>query len=438
MGVLFTESFMRFARGQMSGYPANAPVFALNADTEYTIKGGTYSDTAMNLMSSGGRLTLAASTDGGNVFGIAADPVIASKNRLSLHLPQPTAGGYSSTLSIGRTFSSAKTHYMLGFLVRFNAGSVRTATPATTVSRASGFCFTIRNGIRTGSTTANLLSASPSVISNRLFIISDANAATWAAAGALTSTNGNTPPTFYINGTRDLNGTGKALAFDTDYFVEIEVDTVAQSIKYWIDDTYLGAGPWSPSFSDLANGFELWNIMYNSLTTDAGSATLSDIYCLDMSDGVTPNTRLGGSTRVLGEAPDTDVSVQFTPPAGFDSNHDVIDDPIASAAAPVNFLTGDGIGTKDIYRNANSVIGQLAGSVYAVTVRARYANASGSSHELAMVTKDATTETDNSLGTVAPGSGSRMSSVVLNRDPSGNAWTLSSAAALQYGFKIKS
>lgn len=444
MGIITTESFARFARGKFD-FSAGTSGLArpIQADTEWReITGYAAVADAQNG-------AFYANDDIG--IGIVQDPIVASKNRLcmdSIVVPANTKIGAGHTYCLEKLFSTPKTKFQVGFLCRFPTGQYTKDNPASTTVMGYGIELCAAGRSRSNNSAAQPRyatvagasgAAAHSVVSIDTFGVPGTPMPTLTTV----VNNGSTTPTFRIKGTTDPNGAGIALKMDTDIFVEVEVDTTNQTLRIWVDDVYAGTSAWSASGSGDApftNGFQIrlyrGGTTNYAVTTDLGGVMLSDVYCLDLSDGVVPNTRLGKSTRVMGEAPDADVSTMFSRPDGFAGNYDVVNDPIASNSAPTVYLTGEGEGTEDLYRTAGSNIGSFAGTVYGVVLRARYQNASGSAHTLAITSSDGTTKTENSLGSVAAGTGVLMKSVVLNKAPDNSAWTPAKAAALRYGFKI--
>ena len=436
MGAVMMESFQRFDIGPFD-LTTKRPI---QTDSEWREFAGNnaVADTTNGLYTA----NVAYHT-----MGIYQDPIVATKKRLGFAINPPNAGQNQSgggVYGLERLFSTPKTKYVVGFLARFKLGTYFTAGTTYNVPQMFEFCAAGRSRLVPN---ANM--------QLRYFVVGGTTAAAQSVFGA---DNGSrpavnwavmsdaavgpaNPPTFRMKGAADPNGAGIQLKYDTDHFFECEVDTVAQTLKVWVDDVYAGTAAWNATYdAGLANGFQIrhgYCFGQNFVpTADLGGLYISDIYCVDLTDGVVPNTRLGKTTRVMGEAPDADVSTMFTRPDGFNGNYDVVNDPIVDTSTPTASLSGDGAGAEDMYQSAGSTITQFAGTVYAVQIHARFQNASASSHTLAIPTQDATTKVDNSLGTIAAGSGVQMRSVILNKTPSGDAWTPAKAAALKYGFKI--
>lgn len=442
MGIITTESFSRFARGKFD-YQAGSSGLArpIQADNEWKeMTGFAGVADAQN----------GAFYSNDDIFmGLVQDPIVASKNRLCMD-----AGGTHVASKIGaahtyfleRLFPSPKTKFQLGFLCRFPTGQYFKDNPSVTYTMGYGIEVCAAGRTRSPTATAQpryatVGSAGGPLAHSAMSIDTFGLPATLMQNMTTATVNISTVPTFRIKGTTDPNGAGVSLKMDTDIFVELEIDVTNQSIKIWVDDIYAGTSSWAAANeAAFANGFQIrlyrGGTTNYSNATDVGGVMLSDIYCLDLSDGVVPNTRLGKSTRVMGESPDADVSTMFARPDGFAGNYDVVNDPITTNSIPTVYLTGEGAGTEDMYRTANSNIGSFAGTVYGVVLRARYQNASGSTHTMAITSSDGTVKNENSLGAVAAGSGVMMKSVVLNKAPDNSSWTPAKAAALRYGFKI--
>lgn len=435
MSIAMMESFQRFDLGSWD-FSTKRPI---QVDNEWREFGGynAVADTTNGQWNQ---------NIGYDSLGIYQDPVITSKRRIGMGVVPPgSTQQLNSIWGLERVFSAPKTKYVVGFLIRFRLGPYVSANGGSyDFTRFFEFCAAGRSRL-SPSTTAALrmqLVGGATQAAQSVFGADSGNIATtgWWVSGA-TSSRASVPPTFRMKGVTDPNASGIQLKYDTDHFFECEVDTVAKTLKVWVDDAYAGQATWNDTYdAALANGFQIRLGRQAGATitasADMGGIFLSDIYCVDISDSITPNTRLGKTTRVMGEAPDADVSTMFARPDSFNGNYDVINDPIADTTTPVNYLTGDGAGAEDMYQTTNSNISQFAGQVYGVQIHARFQNASAASHTMAVTTQDATTKTENSLGSIGAGSGIQMRSVILNKTPSGDNWTAAKAASLKYGFKI--
>ena len=442
MGILMMESFQRFAQVDFDN-PAAGPVRPLQTDGEWREFTGYYStaDTTNGPLNGG---------IGYSYVGLVQDPVVATKTRLGLGVKLTTSThNYQHLYGLERLFAAPKTKYTVGFLVRFRYPGYLQGLTSGYISEAYGFEFCAparqRMSLSTSSQPRYMSVGGVNTANGTQAVVSADNMGTPTVSMGNTSAPNftvNSVPTFRMNGVTDPNGVGISMAMDTDHFFEVEVDITNKTLKVWMDDIYCGLSPWVDTYHNpLANGFQLRLIRFEgastyNASTDTGGIYLSDIYCVDNTDGVVPNSRLGKTTRVMGESPDKDISTMFTPPSGFAGNYDVINDPIANNSMPTNFLSGDGAGAEDMYQTAGSNIKSFAGTVYGVQIHARFQNASATTHQLAVTTDDGTTKTENSLGNIAAGSGVQMKSIVLNKTPSGAAWTPTAAAALKYGFKI--
>jgi len=442
MGVLMMESFQRFAQVDFDNAGAG-PLRPIQTDGEWREFAGYYNvQDAVN-----GPLNAA---NGYGYVGLVQDPIVATKTRLGMGV-KLTGGShnYQHVYGLDRLFAAPKTKYTVGFLVRFRYPGYLAGLTSGFINETYGFEFCAPGRQRLAVSTANqpryiAVGGTNTAAGTQAVVSADTMNTPGTVMGSATSPNFtvNAVPTFRMNGQADPNGVGVSMTMDTDHFFEVEVDITNKTLKVWMDDIYCGTTPWADAYhSALANGFQLRLLRFEGTsnygsTTDSGGIYLSDIYCVDNTDGVVPNSRLGKTTRVMGESPDKDISTMFTPPSGFSGNYDVINDPIANNALPTNFLSGDGAGAEDMYQTAGSNIKAFAGTVYGVQIHARFQNASATTHQLAVTTDDGTTKTENSLGNIGAGTGVLMKSIVLNKTPSGGAWTPAAAAALKYGFKI--
>lgn len=443
MGIIMMEGFQRFARGPFD-YATTGPARPIQADSEWAeyASYGAVADTQNGAFQTAARQWV----------GIAPDPVIASKSRLGLDVVLPTAARDATPLAycIERVFPAARSKYTVGFLVRFPLGQYFKDNPTATVRMGYGVEFCPAGRRRLASSASQPRYATQGGATPARHTAAVFSADTMGIPGTLMSNMADasnrytTTPTFRMGGTADPNGVGISMKLDTDHYVEVEVDVPGTTVKVWVDDVYAGTLPWSAdTHAAFSSGFQirLYRGAFSGTTAnpawDIGGVMVSDIYAVDNSDGVSPATRLGKTTRVLGDSPDTDVSTQFSRPGGFASNSDVVNRAIASNETPSTFLTGDGAGTADVYQTSASPVTTMAGTVYGVQVHARFQNASAAAHELA-VTADDGTAIEASLGNVAAGTGVIMKSVVMNRAPSGVEWTPETAARLKYGFKIVS
>lgn len=442
MGVLMMESFQRFAQVDFDNAGAG-PVRPIQTDSEWREFTGFYNtgDTTNGLLNS---------TPGYSYVGLVQDPIVATKTRLGLGVKNTTTShNYQHLYGLERLFATPRTKYTVGFLVRFRYPAYLAGLTSGFINETYGFEFCAAARQRLSLSTSSqpryiAVGGTNTAAGSQAVVSADTMNTPTVLMGNATSPSFpvNGIPTFRMNGQADPNSVGINMAMDTDHFFEVEVDITNKTLKVWMDDIYCGTTPWADTYHNpLANGFQLRLLRfegpstYNN-STDSGGVFLSDIYCVDNSDGVVPNSRLGKTTRVMGESPDKDISTMFTPPSGFAGNYDVINDPIANNALPTNFLSGDGAGAEDMYQTAGSNIKAFAGTVYGVQIHARFQNASATTHQLAVTTDDGTTKTENSLGNIAAGTGVLMKSIVLNKTPSGGAWTPTAAAALKYGFKI--
>ncbi|WPK30441.1 hypothetical protein SLP22_0036 [Salmonella phage BAU.Micro_SLP-22] len=433
MGLIHTESWQRFPNDT----PMHLPLTnnANNAASNYFLTEKEYSTRqaqgAQDIASTGSTAIRTPQT--------VTDPVEADKQRLVWPGTVPASMVSTTGVSISElvfTFPTAKTHYIVGFLVRVDAGTRKRQTPAGTFNLAQALIFAANLATRYSNSDSFLAYGFPSNTHN---IFTVHNGSTQTVLPITQSSSFAVKPTFTFGAAMPTLGTPSD--YDTDYFIEIEVDTVNRVLNIWKDDVLVGQPSWRTSPHDtLKNGFSLWMTSIAAASgfysNEYGGIMLSDLYVIDCNDGIAPTTRLGSSTRVRGEAPNKDIRTDFTRPDGYDSNAAVVSQKV-TPGNPTVFLQADGDNATDIYQTDKSNISQYAGKIYGVTIRTRSANASVSPHSMAIVTKDAQTESETSLGVFGPTDGFKSGKVVLATDPSGNEWTVPNAANLQYGLRVK-
>lgn len=434
MGLIHTESWQRFPNDTPMVPPSQTPAGA--APSNYFLTEKEYSVR----LAQGAQDIASASSSATRTPQTVTDPVEADKQRLVWPGSVPASMINTTGISITElifTFPTAKTHFIVGFLVRVDAGTRKRASQNLTVGSAQALTFTPNNAPRYTNSDTYLGYAFPT---NTFNIFTVHNGSTQTIMPFANTSSYGVKPTFTFG--HALPTLAVPSDYDTDYFIEIEVDTVNRVLNIWKDDVLVGQPAWRTSpYDTLKNGFSLWlsgvtNTATYFYSNEYGGMMLSDLYVIDCEDGIAPTTRLGSSTRVRGEAPNKDIRTDFTRPAGYDSNSAVVGQKV-TPGNPTVFLQADGDNATDIYQTDNSNISQYAGKIYGVTIRTRSANASVSPHSMAIVTKDATTEKETSLGVFGPSDGFKSGKVVLATDPSGNEWTVPNAASLQYGLRVK-
>lgn len=438
MGLIHTESWQRFPNGAVM-VAANKTGAALDAATNYFmtekeyVTRVAYSTQAITTSNQVATVPLRSPQ-------IVPDPIEPDKQRLQWPGNSSSSminNAENSVTELTYNFGQERTHYIVGFLVRVVAGSNKIANPTVGQPSVHGLCLAppLAERYTNSSTWFSYVFPAPSA---NIFTVHDSSAQTTIPTNNIgvystkpTWTFGNSLPTVPISS-----------EYETDYYVEIEIDTVNKVLNIWRDDVLVAQPAWRDNpYNNLRNGISFW--MPSALNSAGfyygaqyGAIQLSDMYIIDCNDGIAPTTRLGSSTRVRGEAPNVDVDIDFTRPNGYASNAAVVSQKVVPGN-PTVFLQADGDNATDIYKTDSSNIGQYAGKIYGVTVRTRSANASVSPHNMAIITKDATTENETDIGQFGPTDGFKSGKVVLAKDPSGNEWTVPNAANLQYGLRVK-
>lgn len=438
MGLIHTESWQRFpinqamVRNSASGAALDAATNFFLTEKEYVVR---LASNSQQITTSGQNTTFTRRT-----VVTVADPVEPDKQRLQWpgdNSQVIVSSTDNSVVELTYNFGQERTHFIVGFLVRAKAGGQKTVYPTTAVDSSQFLSIAPPLTERYTNSSTYLGYIMPSAAGNIMSM---------HTSMAQTAIPTNQQSMFTVKPTWSFGGVLPTIPipseYDTDYFIEIEVDTVNKVLNIWKDDVLVAQPSWRDNpYNNLRNGISFW--MGSAANTNGyfygntyGALMLSDIYIIDCNDGIAPTSRLGSSTRVRGEAPNVDVDIDFTRPDGYDSNAAVVSQKVVPGN-PTVFLQADGDNATDIYKTDSSNIAQYAGKIYGVTVRTRSANASVSPHNMAIITKDATTENETDLGQFGPTDGFKSGKVVLAKDPSGNEWTVPNAANLQYGLRVK-
>lgn len=428
MGILATESFQRFSLGDMSGGYSD-PSWVIKTIPNMVIARRMVQANTTDGTASVCSETFEDSSIGGTYPRIDQDPVVAAKKRFSNGLRSYTASGWrwSGTTEFRYTFSQPVTHYRIGYLVRIASGSMRLANPSTVYNVMFASVFSRRS--------VPLLNTQTQVANDNIFGVSDAS-----ALGTISST-GASSLLFYSKNTIIPNLS--LFPRDRDIFIEIEVDTVNQLLRVWIDDLLWAQPTWESTWSDLVNGFSLYftsNEGINGAVDSSlyGNIYFSDFHLLDCTDGISPVNRLGATTRVLGEAPSSDFQVDFSRPSAFNSNAEVAAQLISSTTAPSNFLSANSAGQRDLYATLNSDITNVAAIVHGVTVKGRVANAAAANHSMAAIMSDGVNTVEGLEKAINPSDGVVSVAGAFSLAPDGSPWTPESAASSYFGLEVKS
>lgn len=212
----------------------------------------------------------------------------------------------------------------------------------------------------------------------------------------------------------------------------IEYRLTANEIRVWLDDTLVLQKSVAVNHSNIMFSALNWTGSTSPMSGADGQWAISDWYNLK-EDAVTPNSRLGPSTRVIGTKPESDNFVQFARPTAYASNASV-------AALPLNpdapdYLKTDTVGVQDIYNPVLSDALAGASIVHAMGVKTFAQNVESAPHTLApMLVSNGTAQgaalpLPSTVGVLA------MYSVT---DPNtGAPWTPSAATAAKFGVKLE-
>lgn len=181
----------------------------------------------------------------------------------------------------------------------------------------------------------------------------------------------------------DAPQTSKKLKVGNLNYLEFRIN--ATEVQVWLDDTFLMSKAVSLIPDAVAFIFEN-NINTNPLGTNLSGApgrwALGNMYYL-LVDGVAPQVRLGPTTRIIGQRPDTDVDVRFLRPAAAPSNAAVAGQDITDS--PPWQLQSTTVGDFDTYSAEDETTGdaiRTMAQVHAVTVKVLASNLEPDLHKV--------------------------------------------------------
>lgn len=400
MSVLFTESFMRYARRAIAqGTELNNDLFAGG----FAIRGyqGTNNVVAP-----------ASPSSSYYWFEVAADPVYASRNALTL---DGNSTGSGTTATVLAMSNPAAPHTIKGVRVRLGR---------TNTNGSAFFILGARNLNKVAGSGSGEAIAMPS---NPWQVLVRINIGTGEVSTGVS--NAYVPSTYVYT-------------INTDIYLEVEVDTVNNLVRVWVDDLLIIDTAFDPGILALAKAqYDAgWGLMlsraHGSTSANIPTCAIRDFYNLAV-DEVAPFQRLGPTTQVIGELPTGDAQAQFTRPGGYDSNAAVAALPVVPT--PTDYLTGDSVGQEDRYTVADSVVATAASQVYAVGVKTQVANYAAAAHEMGATVGDGSDFETISMGSVAPGIGFTNKAAYFATNPaSEEPWTPQEAADAEFGLKILS
>lgn len=165
----------------------------------------------------------------------------------------------------------------------------------------------------------------------------------------------------------------------------LEARISANEVSVWLDDVFVMQKVISLIPQSIGLIFE------NNVNNGVGGTNMSgapgrwavgNMYILAV-DGITPQVRLGPTTRVIAQRPDTDMDVRFVRPAGYETNaavaaQDLVDQPSAQ-------LQSTTVGDFDLYQTVGGNSGDAVrsmGMVHAVAVKALSQNLEPEVHQV--------------------------------------------------------
>lgn len=186
----------------------------------------------------------------------------------------------------------------------------------------------------------------------------------------------------------DAAQSSKKLVVGAMNYMEVRIDNATVSV--WIDDQFVMQKAVSLVPQSVAFIFE------NNINAGAGGTNMSgnpgrwaisNMYHM-VNDGVSPTVRLGPTTRVVGQRPDTDIDVRFIRPVAAPTNASVAAQDLVDQ--PTQQLQSTTVGDYDTYQTVGGVSGAKITSmamVHAVGIKVLAANLEPDIHKVKPFTK---------------------------------------------------
>lgn len=168
---------------------------------------------------------------------------------------------------------------------------------------------------------------------------------------------------------------GRALVPGRVSYIEVRISLT--DTRVWLDDMLVLQVATTVASGAVGIAFPL--ATQTSMSGTKGQWAISNMYCL-FEDGVLPNARLGPTTRVIGLRPASDVTAQFTRPAGFASNAAVVGQDLVDE--PINNLQSIDTAKLDSYLTPVDAATSAAAKVHAVSIKTLSANLEAVPHRL--------------------------------------------------------
>jgi len=388
MAVLFAEGFTGVGRGQSS---PNAPgaafiLSSLGWTAKCLYNGSTPADV----------------TDTNHVTAVEADPIFATRNRLSA---QATIG------------STAVSSYIQAYRIPVNTlgypkvviGMVFT-TYSTTNAANQALQFIISGPGTWNDTGAN----APNQFIGLNIPDNGADGISWMFWGAGSAAN-------------PLIKKGKTC------HIELLIEQDVGRVRAYLDGVLIGDAAWSGTIAAADAAF---NIVLRTQAAFVGTygMKVSDLYVLGLDSVHT--AKLGPAARILEIAPPGDMDVHWKRPDGFATNAEVMSQNFDNTSPA--YLAASNVGDYDIY-SAPTTVAANATQVFGAGIKIRAMTMAPGTHTVKPVVKNGSgvhevgKETTLTLGTPKPIFSD------LSVDPDTNAiWTPAAISAAGLGYKLKS
>lgn len=215
--------------------------------------------------------------------------------------------------------------------------------------------------------------------------------------------------------------------------IELLIEQDVNRLRVYIDDVLIADGPMQGA-AELANGG--FSILLRTQATIVTTLTMkvSDVYMLGL-DAV-HTAKLGAAARVMEIAPTGDMDVHWTRPDGYASNAQVLSQTFNNTAPA--YLAARDVGDYDIY-NAPSSVAANAAKVFGVGMKLNAMTMAAGTHTVKPVIKSAAGVSEAGKESTLTFATPSLVFSDLSVNPDTNAiWTPAAISAAGIGYKLKS
>lgn len=215
--------------------------------------------------------------------------------------------------------------------------------------------------------------------------------------------------------------------------IELLIETDVQRVRVYLDGTLVGDAPYSGAFASSAGGFSVLMRTQAQLISTV-TMKVSDVYLLGLDSLHTG--LLGPATRVMEIAPTGDMDVEWKRPDNYATNAQVMSQTFNNTSPA--YLSAREIGDHDIYA-APSAVAANAGKVFGVGMKINAMTMAAGTHTIKPVIKNGSGIHEVGKESVLTLATPKMIFSDLSVDPDTNAlWTPAAISAAGLGYKLKS